>query len=85
MLSKGRIAAGVVLPRQLVRPDLALTQGINAQLPAVPQKAPAVREESSEEPLGRITPRGTVEASSQHRRQKITSEPPARVGMAGVP
>ena len=37
-----------------------LAPGLEAQLPSVPQKPPAVREESNDDPLGRSTPRGTV-------------------------
>ena len=39
---------------------LLLAPGLHAQVPAVVQKSPAVHEESSEDALGRSTPRGTV-------------------------
>lgn len=39
---------------------LFFVQPIHAQLPVAPQKPPVVREESSEDPLGRSTPRGTL-------------------------
>jgi MscS family membrane protein len=38
-----------------------LAPELHAQLPLVPQKTPEVREESSDDPFGRSTPRGTVE------------------------
>ena len=38
-----------------------LAPELDAQLPPAPQKTPGVREESSDDPFGRSTPRGTVE------------------------
>jgi len=39
---------------------LLVAPGVRAQLPAAPPKTPAAAEESSDDPLGRSTPRGTV-------------------------
>jgi len=39
---------------------LFFAQALHAQSPAAPQNAPAVHEESSDDPLGRSTPRGAV-------------------------
>jgi len=46
--------------KRLLLLAVLLAPGLQAQLPVAPQQTPAPRDESSDDPLGRSTPRGTV-------------------------